>query len=488
MNTKNELQEATGTRWQPATLIYAVLTGGFIFSYLVMQAFEKPNYEYPVFIALLRLVAAAMGIYLGKLWKDKGFWLMIAYLAYKSVRIAVKDPNLFFTSQVSDNLLNGLWVVSGCYALGRVLNVSQLKRFLRVLVALWTAGTLIHCGLALYAAWTGQNIENLSSGAIWGIEWYGRVLVSFPYPTTSGSALSISIMLTVCALLVIPGKPEKGYYLFSALVMVVTLSLTDARTSFVSMAAGIGVAVGCTVLHLLYRNQQKKNKDNTNKKRAAFCMISVVCMAVVSIGLLLFLNVITPAFIRLRDRGSVFVTVAKAEEVMHKREVFNRGFTGRESLTGRDAVWGNAIGYLSENPGTLFFGDSIYNPMSGPNARNGDDMGHCHNMVLQIVLENGIIGLLFIVFFGVYVAYYAVQLMVGEQVPLWKRVIPAVPVSVLVGDLAECFGWFRLWNSQALVFLFVAVGVIVSLGKGRKIMISEVENVIYGNEMLYVEL
>lgn len=469
MNTENELQEATGTRWQPATLIYAVLTGSLILSYLVTQAFDKPNYEYPAHIALLRLIAAAMGIYLGKLWKDKGFWLMIAYLAYKAVRIAVKDPNLFFTSQVSDNLLNGLWVVAGCYALGRVLNTSQLKQFLRILAMLWTTGAFVHCGLALYAAWTSQRIPNLSGEFFWGIGEYDyRVTVSFYYPTTSGSAINISIMVATCFLLAIPSKLEKVYYFLSLLVMIVTLSLTDARTSFISVAVGIGVAVGCAVLHVLCHNLQKKGTGNRGKKPIVSGMASFVCMAIISIFLWFLFNAITPAFIQARDHGGVLVPVAKAEETTQKQGISNRGLAGRESLSGRDVIWENTIGYLSENSGTLFWGDSIYNTMSGPNARNGIDKGHCHNMVLQIVLESGIIGLLFVALFTVYVITCAVRLIFGAHVPLWKRVIPAIPVSVLVGDLAECFGWFRQWNSQALLFLFVAVGIIVPLGKKKE--------------------
>ena len=467
MNTENELQEATGTRWQPATLIYAILTGGLILSYLVTQAFDKPNYEYPAPIALLRLIAAAMGIYLGKLWKDKGFWLMIAYLAYKAIRIAVKDSNLFFTSQVSDNLLNGLWVVAGCYALGRVLNISQLKQFLRILAALWTSGTLIHCGLALYAAWTDQSIPNLSGGSFWGIYWDDRAVIGFVYPTTSGSAMNISIMVAVCALLAIPSKLEKIYFFLSLLIMVLTLGLTDARTSYISAATGISVAIECTVLHTLFYDRQK-NARFTKKKSVAFRLVSVVCMVLVSISLVLLFNSITPAFLQVRDRGDILVPVAKAEEPTQKQGILNRGFIGRESLSGRDVAWESIIRYLAEEPETLLFGDSIQSPMSGPIARNGGYVGHCHNMLLQIILESGIIGLLFVLLFAVCVITCAVQLIFGEHVPLWMRVIPAIPISVLVGDLAECFGWFRQWNSQALVFLFLTTGIIVSIGKKEK--------------------
>ena len=470
MNTENELQEATGTRWQPATLIYAILTGGLILSYLVTQAFDKPNYEYPAPIALLRLIAAAMGIYLGKLWKDKGFWLMIAYLVYKAVRIAVKDPNLFFTNQVSDNLLNGLWVVAGCYALGRALNIFQLKQFLRILATLWTAGTLIHCGLALHAAWIGQRIQNLSGKSIWGIGAADyRVTVGFYYPTASGSAISISILVAACALLAISGKLKKVYFFLSLLVMIITLGLTDARTSFVSAAVGIGVATGCAELHLLYRDRQKKSTGNVKKKTVTLWTISFVSMAFVSIFFFLLFNEITPAFTRARDHGGILFTVAEAEGSTQKQGIANRRFIGWESLSGRDVLWGNTIGYLTEHPKTFFFGDSIHNPMSGPNTRNGGEMGHCHNMVLQIILENGIIGLLFVILFAIYVVNHTVRLMFGEHVLLWERVIPAIPVSVLVGDLAECFGWFRAWNSQALVFLYLTVGIIVSLGNNEKV-------------------
>ena len=91
-------------------------------------------------------------------------------------------------------------------------------------------------------------------------------------------------------------------------------------------------------------------------------------------------------------------------------------------------------------------------------------MGHTHNMILQILLESGLVGLLLVFIFALYTAKNVLRIISSKTLPLWIKLIPAIPVSVLVGDLAECFGWFAEWKGPALPFLFVACGIINVIG------------------------
>ena len=86
---------------------------------------------------------------------------------------------------------------------------------------------------------------------------------------------------------------------------------------------------------------------------------------------------------------------------------------------------------------------------------------HCHCMPLMIILENGIPGLLIVLAFLVLTAIRSFQLVNGNR-PTVQKIFPALVVSILVGELVECFTWLRSGTSPVLPFLFVIIGIIHS--------------------------
>ena len=112
--------------WTPARIIYAVLMSGLLLGYLAVIATYKDytatgqDFVFPGFVWPLRVISAVMAIVLGKLWKDKGFWILMAYLLLKIVRVAIPDPQNLFEYTVSDHLMTGFWVFTACYGMARV--------------------------------------------------------------------------------------------------------------------------------------------------------------------------------------------------------------------------------------------------------------------------------------------------------------------------------------------------------------------------------
>lgn len=455
--------------------IYATLLGGLLLGYLLIQAFDHEPFSFPGWLAFLRVLAAIMGIWLGKLWKDKGFLLLSVFLLIQIIRVVFKDAHLIFSDVVGTNILNGLWVVAGCYSLCRILSVKQVKGFLKVIAALWTIGTVIHCGIALYAAWTDLEIGNLNGdsiwvgGSIWGIIWEERLIVSYLYPTMSGSVLSISGVIALFALVMTEKKNIKILYGLAILLTVIALGLTDARTSYISFSAGCGVIAGLLVLWHFRKEKDQKAKAVPGKECGLNSwFVAGICAIIVCVVAIVAISRITPLFNQIKIRGGLLSSIAYADEqAPGKLQVISRGFSGSDVLSGRIEVWKSIWHYVSAEPGRLLFGVSVYNPMSGPNQLSGSVMGHCHNMFLQILLESGLIGLLLILAFGLYTARNAWRIINSKTLPLWPRLIPAIVVSVLVGDLAECFGWFAEWKGPVLPFLFLTCGIINAIG-GRE--------------------
>ena len=472
-------REQTGQKeWSLSQILYVFLMGGLLCSYLIIQAYDHESFSLPAWIAAVRIVAAISGIWLGKIWKDRGFLLIISLILIQIIRVVAKDAQLLFSDTVSTSVLNGLWVIGGCYSLGRILSTKQLKQLLKVLAAVWTTGIVIHCLIALYGAWTDQEIINLhggsiwTGGSIWGIIWEERLIISFLYPTMSGSVLSVYGVVILLVLITARRKAAKVLYGLALLIVIITLSLTDARTSYISFSAGCGVMVGIYILHYI-RNKDARTKCLTgghegNKSYSwLIAGISAVMVCVISI---IVISKITPLFNQLKTKGGLLYSIAYAEDqATTKLQVVSRGFGGSDVLSGRITIWKNIINYIFTDPIRLFFGTSIHDPMAGPNQMMGYHMAHCHNMTLQILLESGIIGLALVFVFGFYTARNGFQIIKTNTIPLWIKLVPAFAFSVLVGDLAECIGGFHEWKGPALPFLFVACGIINVVGAKDKI-------------------
>lgn len=456
--------------WTVPQFVYALLMGGLLLDYLVIQAFDQEPFPYPAIIAFSRIVVSLMGIYLGKLWKDKQFLLLLALLLIQIFRVAYNDTRLIFSDVVSSSILNGLWAISGCYAVGRVLSLKKIKGFLRVLLAAWTFGIIIHCSIALYAAWKDLRIPNLSGGSIWGIpmsnwgsKWPERLSIGYVYPTVAGSTLSLSGVLALIALIIESKKGIKALYGLAFVMIIITLSLTDARTSIISFSAGAGMITCSGVLWLWWKRKSINSKSVMDNRKHSMIvwLISIVCMLGVFALSMITIPKIVPVFNAIKIKGGIVIPYAYAEETdLIKQQIISRGFTGADAFSGRIDVWKNAIKYIIERPNVLIFGESIHNPMAGINSQMGTQMAHCHNMFLQLLIENGIIGLLPITVFFIVMITRLLRSLNNKTTPLWLRMIPAIVVSIMVGDLAECFAWFRPWKCPALPFLFVAMGII----------------------------
>ena len=432
--------------------LYLFLMGGILLCYPVIQAFDSSSIRYPVVLIVVQIVAVIAGIRMGKFWRDPGFMLMATLIIYQMIRVVIKDKDSFFSNSVCESVFNGLWCIAGCYGIGKALTIKQLQSFLSKLIMVWTICILIHCIISLYAAWTNQEIYNLSKGAFWGITWYDRLLVGYRFPTIAGSVLSISGLIALCATITKKKPGVKVFYCIALLIISITLSLTDTRASIISLSAGAGIAVFIVVY------KQCLEKANNPYR----WITAIICMIVVSVVFLVVIMKFSTVFNAVKTNKISIISIAKAESITDAIEA--RGFSGTDPLSGRTGIWREVIHYLFNHPVSLFFGESIYQPMNGPNMQLQAKVSHCHNMPLQILLESGLIGLLLVICFGIYISIRAFRIIKSNNAPLWLKLIPSVAICILIGDLAECYCWFKQWNLPVLAFLFVTVGIINAYG------------------------
>ena len=143
----------TGIRtW--ATYIHSFAVMALLLRFLVLLVFYTEPYYAPKWIMIAQFLTALSGIVLGKMWKRKPFWFLVAYCVYLFIRLLLENTKVARTDlSVRQILFHTAWVVGACYTLPYVLGREQMKRFLRIFAAVWTAGAPVcRKSLAEFAA------------------------------------------------------------------------------------------------------------------------------------------------------------------------------------------------------------------------------------------------------------------------------------------------------------------------------------------------
>ena len=448
---QNKVETITGLRRgrEYGKTIYILLMGLLLlsFPYMMFTYTHFVTYQVPAFIWLLRCASSVLAIYLGRLWKDRGFQILSIYLLYILLRTVISNPNDLFSMRFSESVLTGIWAFTACYGLAKILNQEELKSCLRISALIWTLVMAVSCCVGIYAAWQGHRIYTAGDAAFWGL--YPKRLM-IPYlPTVSGALTSLSAMIDLCAMVCEKKKALRVFYIITLIPILLALSLTDSRTAFLSFAIGAGA------LSFLCLARQNGKNTGKNKKRT---LLAAAAGMVICAGTVFLLMQAENLFHSARIRGGLFITNAMAETA--ERNSAARGFSGDSGmLTGRFELWKGTIRYLIQNPLILLFGAGKANPMKGINALIGSDLAHTHNLPLMILTESGIIGVAILLIFAVYVFRTGIR-KIKDSKSLFPLILLPIIISVMVGDMAECFTWMASSYFPTLPFLFVVLGIL----------------------------
>lgn len=442
-----------GHSWTAAKILYIGLTGFCLLSYLWTLAIGAGINSLPTVIWLARLASVPLAVYLGKLWKNKGFWILSLYTSLFFLRCFIPNPGSVFKAEVAENILSALWLFTACYGLGRILNEKQLKMFLAVCACIWTAGMIALSCIGIYAAWTGKPVTIFGSSFI-GLYISDLVRLHIVYiATTSGSFIGVTVLIITLLLICTSNKAMKIVLVLSLFVSVIALALTDSRTAYISVPAGMGVIVFSVIFHFF----QTKKTDKW--KPWVWGMTAMVLTFVILIWCIMQ---ITPLFNNLKDKGMIARAYAEEVKTNTSSVVSTRGFGGH-ILSGRMELWSSVIQHIRQNPKVLIIGESKLAPL-----RSFDNFyAHCHCLYLQVLLESGIPGLLLFLSFIIYTLYHAIRVIRTPNLPLWIRLLPALPISLWVGDIAETFTWLRSSQCPMGAIAIISAGIICAQTTNR---------------------
>lgn len=458
---KNIAFESSGVLQRLEKTIFIALTSTLVLGHLYMIFWGIELLTIPGIIWILRLAASVLAIHLGKLWKKKIIIILFTFLVYLFIRTRNVAGSSVFLPESSGKLLSGLWMCTACLGLGYILDEKELKRFLSAAAAVWTIGMMVYAGIGLYAAWTDRVVDGPGVGAWWNqyghFARYDLIYVS----TTSGNILSIAAMIALLGLICTKNRFGKVFYLVALIQLILMLSLTISRTAEMAVAAGIGATGGIISFTWL----KKKNGNRIWLNRA----VSIVLVVAVMIAALVCVMKLPDLFNHFKQSGSLLVNRAFAEvEEIGKTVSVSRGiFTdGKIELSGREELWLGVLSYLKQNPRMLLFGKSICSPLS--NMGELSYYAHCHNALLQVLLESGLVGLSMILCLMVITVVRAFRIISCIRNPLWLKLLPALVASVWVGDLAECFSCFGSSQIPIGAFMFAAMGIICAFGENKR--------------------
>ena len=233
----------------------------------------------------------------------------------------------------------------------------------------------------------------------------------------------------------------------------------------------------------MYRNR-KPEKHSSGRKTALVVASLVLCF-----GLCFYLAVegqraLGAKFVEIRNSGIIPAAEAEtpAAEVtpepvetpkptatpkppkFKQRDVwFSEDKEANKTLSNRLVLWQRAFEYLRNDPRTLLCGLSV----EGERITEVVEDVHCHNLLVQTLLEGGIPGLLLflaLVFCGV---FHAFRLWSQKGIPFWQRLLPLPMFTILLWEMAECVSHFS-YGHPPMTLLWFFMGCTVAASKSLK--------------------
>ena len=365
-----------------------------------------------------------------------------------------------------------------CPAIGILVQGRSLKRFLQILIAVWTITNVILSAAGIYAVSQGIEIVSYNGKRIIGLDGEHCLLLWDTHRSLAGMLLMLSIMVAYIGAAMAGKKWIAGLYLAGAFVMLIALAMTNSRATTISTWIGSGIALAAVL--------QKRIKGYVRKEWLRWVVSLLLVIAVMAVGLL-GTNGLRHGVNAALQRGGAgaLVSSANAETAAAETEaaeiaIPETSATEEEPayiaerdyfssyLSGREDIWQGALEALKKRPSLLITGTSIHYVMTDLNLLTPmPDVSHLHNQFLQTLVATGVFGLLLFIAFLVIAIWASIRRFRDLERPLWERlmilpficVLPIIPVETL-----------RI-NSQtdliALVMIFTGIVIEIS-GVGKK--------------------
>lgn len=376
--------------------------------------------------ALAVAALALTRLKMGAAWLPAGLlaW-MAAMSAYRGVLDAQWQP-----------ILQGVLAFLVILPAPRVVAPARLKRYLRGLLAVWTAFLTAQAAVGLWAALTGHAVFSLKGTWYIGVNLGDNRLYLNAYVTTGAVKLGLSVLLAAVGAAVSKRRAAKAACALCMLVQLACLALTDCRTAFIAVGAAMGLAAYAGLRPRLTRPAV----------RAAALLAIPLCTVAVYLLLSGTLTALAPHVERELDNITMLELPAHLlPEAAAEAAVQHRELEAGNLFNDRQIIWRAALRLLGSEPRFLLTGTTtalspvLTNLHILPGEYTGRPFAHVHNIYLQTLVSWGLPG------FGLLAALIVLFLLSARRVlfrhnlPLWQRLAPVPTLYVLLCDMVDCF-------------------------------------------------
>ena len=479
------------TRYRWITVAYMVLVTAMLMHHVWVAAYYATVEDGAIMLRFPWMILAGVGIILGRMWKDKCFWLLLALLLMKFLRIAIPMPDkLSETQRVYELCVYSFFI---CYGAGRVLNGKDRKTFVSVFCALWTAAMAVYACFGLYPVLTGTSVWNLGTEGFYIRPAEQRLWPIF-HPVEAGTMTASGIAAGMVGFFMTKRKTVRGLYLCAMALMFLMGVFCISRTSYLLTAAGIAAPLSMLLYEQLCRRKKQGKRFTGIRIAAALAAFSAMMVLLV----LLQIKII-PAFNALRSNDTALIPAAAAEEAAGGEislipdgengdaageeaaeqasvQISTREFVTDEGadgfLTGRWLIWTHLIDCFERFPSYMLIGKGIYYPLDHINSfiRKGlaqPYIYHLHSTFIQTLWESGFPGLIaFAAFFGIF-AWNAFRLIRNRNLPLWQRLIPMPALLCWLADMIDCTGYCN-WGKPPMTILYLFTGLTIAIARENR--------------------
>ena len=424
------------TRLKGVTIAYIVLAVAALLHHIYVTMYHKYVLTGYTDLGIPLLVFSIITFLFGKLWKDKVSWILLALLFLKYARTAFAGQQIL--NDTTYIYFMSIYAFFGCYGVARALNRKYWKTFFSAFCLAWTVAALVLACLGIYVAISGVPIKNFGSEWI-TVEWDGRASLVYQ-SVTAGIVISVCMFVSLVGCFLTKKRILKIFYIFAALILFFASSLTGTRTAYLLTALQLAM-----MLYIFLRDRLKPGQPKNLALTAGKYTLLFACF-LVSAVLIIFIHARSVNLIKIMQvRGGLFFSTAYAESTASLPEVVQRDFQFAAGwdyfFSGRLSIWENALKVVTANTRNLLLGQSVSNPMAQTNVLlTSQGIGyyyHCHNTIIQILLENGVPGLLlYLSFIGIFI-FHGIRLVRNRDLPFWQRILPIGSLLCIMEGLID---------------------------------------------------
>ena len=203
------------------------------------------------------IIFAVFSLIMGKMWKQKIYWILFALFLLRTLRLIFPDP--VGIEQVPNVVYWNVYALLGSNAVAFAIRPEERERFLKGLCMGWVFAMTAIAIYAICTIWNNTTSQILGSETIYLLD--GRLYI-IGHPVITALWYSINLGVAFVGFYPVKSRWLKGLFFFSIIIFFITCGLTSTRTSYIVNAVQASLVGALMLREFLY----KRTKDGAHTR------------------------------------------------------------------------------------------------------------------------------------------------------------------------------------------------------------------------------